>query len=119
MNTNPDMLNNLNETRKETKVLKFGIDRLLSKTDSKVEMKSRLSHLSPSIVSYNGVSKPTPTIAVPCSDCVSSLYRCCKLSTSGCSQTDLTGYIGSHLLGSAPSSYTIQPIRPFATRPSK
>lgn len=119
MNTNPDMLNNLNESRKEAKVLKFGIDRLLSKTETKEEMKSRLSHISHSFVSYKGVSKPTPTIAVPCSDCVSSLYRCCKLSSSGCGQTDLPGYIGSHLFGSSPSTYTIQPIRPFATRPSK
>lgn len=115
------MLNIITESRKETKLLKFGIDRLLSTsaTPEEKKLEKDLSNMLPTIISYNGISKPTPTIAVPCSDCVSSLYRCCKVSTTGCIQTELPGYIGSHLFGSAPSTYTIQPIRPFATRPSK
>lgn len=122
MSMNTSMLNNLSESRKETKSLKFGIDRLLSISESNEEKKSEkhcLSNILPSIISYTSVSKPTPTIAIPCSDCVSSLYRSCKVSPTSCGQADLPGYVGSHFFGSVPSTYTIQPIRPFATRPGE
>lgn len=122
MSTDSKMLNDITESNKEVKILKFGIDRLLSSSGTKTDKKSErncYTTILPSIISYNGISKPMPTIPVPCSDCVSSLYRCCKVSPTGCNQTELPGYIGSHLFGSIPSTYTIQPIRPFATRPSK
>lgn len=79
--------------------LKFGVDRLLSPDEPK------------SSVLNVGVLTPRPTVAVPCSDCVSSLLRCCRLG-SGHNEPIHPGY----------SSYTPihqpQPVRPFPTRPS-
>ncbi|XP_023022726.2 homeobox protein DBX1-A [Leptinotarsa decemlineata] len=97
---------------KEPTRLKFGIDRLLSSSDSL----PRAQDLSPK---GTAITKPTPTMAIPCSDCVSSLYRCCKVSSTGCSpSSEVPGYFGGHLFGSSSGTYTVQPIRPFPTRPS-
>lgn len=88
--------------------LKFGIDRLLSNEP---------------FVPGDKIVKPLATVpVVPCSDCVTSLFRCCRLSPSGgCAQDTLGDFMGHHGITAAPSSgvYTVQPIRPFATRPGK
>lgn len=95
--------------------LKFGIDRLLSSDivdDNKMRIENQF------------ITKPQPTVAIPCSDCVTSLFRCCTLNP-----TTINGHEHHHhhqsLIGqqhrlltpSSSSIYTIQPIRPFATRP--
>lgn len=94
-------------TEKSQVKLKFGIDRLLS-TEPTCDI--RLS-----------VSRPLPTVAVPCSDCVTSLFRCCRLGPGNVRQEE--GFLGqSHNYGSLPTSsatYTVHPIKPFPTRPSK
>ncbi|XP_057654135.1 H2.0-like homeobox protein [Diorhabda carinulata] len=96
---------------KEPLKLKFGIDQLLAKSARSDNINNENSHA--------GITKPTPTIAVPCSDCVSSIYRCCKIGSSGCSHiSDIPEYLAGHIFGTSPSTFTIQPIRPFPTRPS-
>ncbi|CAG9854177.1 unnamed protein product [Phyllotreta striolata] len=88
--------------------LKFGIDQLLSST-------SREKHP----VFPKGIAKPTPTVAVPCSDCVSSIYRCCKMGSTGCSTgREAPEYMAGHMFCTGGTAYTIQPIRPFPTRPN-
>ncbi|XP_072376318.1 uncharacterized protein H2.0 isoform X1 [Diabrotica undecimpunctata] len=99
----------ISSSEKEPIKLKFGIDQLLS---NETLPKDNLP---------KGITKPTPTIAIPCSDCVSSIYRCCKVGSSGCSQiSDIPEYLAGHIFGtsSATGGYTMQPIRPFPTRPS-
>lgn len=90
---------------KEPVKLKFGIERLLSEEPK--------------------LAKPVPTMAVPCSDCVTSLFRCCRLSPPDHGH----GYMGQsqhqHGYGVTVTTahqggiYTVQPIRPFATRPGE
>lgn len=94
-----------NSSKQPSAKLKFGIERLLSEEPK--------------------LAKPVPTVAVPCSDCVTSLFRCCRLSPPE------HGYMGQnhqhhHGFGTAGSGahhqggiYTVQPIRPFATRPGE
>lgn len=98
-------------TRQTSIKLKFGIDRLLSsETDGCARMDSQY------------VAKPQPTVAIPCSDCVTSLFRCCSLDP-GNNGHDQHGFLGhQHRIvtsSSASSIFTVQPIRPFATRPGK
>lgn len=97
---------NISQTIKTEPKLKFGIDRLLSQ--------------DPSTNHIHQVSKPVPTMAVPCSDCVSSLFRCCRLTPSELQQEQnlLRNQqdFPHHLTG---VYATQQLIRPFATRPSK
>ncbi|KAB0798979.1 hypothetical protein PPYR_06859 [Photinus pyralis] len=91
--------------------LKFGIDRLLgSDQDSAPKsISSNLHHLP----------KPLPTVAVPCSDCVTSLFRCCRLSPNGGSVLNHSDVFARQNFGTNSSNiYTVQPIRPFATRPA-
>lgn len=105
--------------------LKFGIDRLLS-TDVDINKTRIDGHF---------ITKPQPTVAVPCSDCVTSLFRCCTLNSTTISGHEhhhhhhhhnshhhhhhqtLIGQQHRLLTPSSSSIYTIQPIRPFATRP--
>lgn len=91
---------------KATTKLKFGIDRLLSSdTDNKTRIDNQF------------ITKPQPTVAIPCSDCVTSLFRCCTLNPT-MNGHDHHNIIGQqHRLLTPSSTYTIQPIRPFATRP--
>lgn len=57
-----------------TTKLKFGIERLLAQDTCEKE-----DETMPSVSRVNNpISKPVPQIAVPCSDCVSSLFRCCR-----------------------------------------
>lgn len=102
---------------KQPTQLKFGIDRLLATdTHSSSEETSQMVH------HHHHVAKPLPTIAVPCSDCVTSLFRCCRLSPNSNVMPENCELFGHHQsFGSAANSniYTVQPIRPFATRPGK
>lgn len=94
-------------TEKQPPKLKFGIDQLLATSKEKEALPK-------------GITKPTPTMAIPCSDCVSSIYRCCKVSSSACSQTrEIPEYLAGHMFGNNATTYTMQPFRPFPTRPSK
>lgn len=107
---------------KDSVKLKFGIEALLS-TDEKDKQ-------SLGSVLGSNISKPLPAIGVPCSDCVTSLFRCCRLNTTaggnscsgvlhGIHQENLSAS-GFHSYGTPPhpmDMFTIQPIRPFATRP--
>ncbi|KAK5643735.1 hypothetical protein RI129_007580 [Pyrocoelia pectoralis] len=92
--------------------LKFGIDRLLGSDQESApkNVSSNLHHLA----------KPLPTVAVPCSDCVTSLFRCCRLSPNGnTSVLNHSEVFAHHNFGTNSSNiYTVQPIRPFATRPA-
>ncbi|XP_044255416.1 H2.0-like homeobox protein [Tribolium madens] len=95
----------MSRTKSEKDPLKFGIDRLLASEPYK-DNKSV-------------VAKPLATVPVPCSDCVTSLFRCCRLSPS--TQDNIGEFFGQHHgLSVTPTSsiYTVQPIRPFATRPA-
>lgn len=57
-----------------TTKLKFGIERLLAQDTSEKQ-----DETMPSVSRMNNpITKPVPQIAVPCSDCVSSLFRCCR-----------------------------------------
>lgn len=83
--------------------LKFGVDRLLS----------------PDPVKPTATSPRVPP--VPCSDCVTSLLRCCRLGPShqdavqgyGLSTQGTYGGVGIYTL------HTPTPVRPVATRPGK
>ncbi|XP_050298209.1 H2.0-like homeobox protein [Anthonomus grandis grandis] len=99
---------------KDKPKLKFGMDRLLSSEENNTS-----THIA------NGsIAKPLPQIAVPCSDCVSSLFRCCRLSPSGECQSELlpglSGLFNGHTYTIPRSEmvYSGQPIKPFATRPA-
>ncbi|CAH1160157.1 unnamed protein product [Phaedon cochleariae] len=95
---------NQTASQREPTKLKFGIDRLLSSSHNSSERDPPCA--------------PKP-VAVPCSECVSSIYRCCKTNSSGCpQQAEIAGYGGRHIFGCGPTTFTIQPIRPFPTRPS-
>lgn len=95
--------------------LKFGIERILAEEPPPPppQPETRCS----------AVSKPL--VPVPCSDCVTSLFRCCRLSPSGgCAQDAIGEFFGQHHgFGGAttPTStsglFAVHPIRPFATRP--
>ncbi|XP_044748434.1 H2.0-like homeobox protein [Coccinella septempunctata] len=91
----------MNGSKSEPIRLKFGIDQLLAE-DTKPIVSSE------------------PNTEVPCSDCVTSLFRCCRLSTSGgCGQGQVSNFLGHHFgYGTGIGAYTVQPIRPFATRPN-
>ncbi|XP_018319906.1 homeobox protein LOX10 isoform X1 [Agrilus planipennis] len=93
---------------KEPVKLKFGIDSILASNPTSLEENCK-----------NSIAKPTPTIAVPCSDCVTSLFRCCSLNSG---QTLLEKHADypnhNHNYATTNSIYTVQPIRPFATRPA-
>lgn len=96
-------------TDKSQVKLKFGIERLLSTEPS---CNIRLS-----------VSRPLPTVAVPCSDCVTSLFRCCRLGPTNARHQE-EGFLSQNhnTFASLPASstaYTVHPIKPFPTRPSK
>ncbi|GJQ64994.1 hypothetical protein Trydic_g7156 [Trypoxylus dichotomus] len=116
MDTEDSVINTKSE--KESIKLKFGIDRLLSSET-----------VSAPKTYHHQVAKPQPTVAIPCSDCVTSLFRCCSLSPGGgnaCREHSPNGFMNHHhhhhhhSMTSASTSnnvYTIQPIRPFATRP--
>jgi hypothetical protein len=93
----------MSRTKTDKDPLKFGIDRLLAAEPFK-DNKSV------------SVAKPLATVPVPCSDCVTSLFRCCRLSPS---RQDNVDFLGQHHGFATPTSsiYTVQPIRPFATRP--
>lgn len=120
MSTSSEHLFNISSSKKEPQKLNFGIDRLLSTDTSKDHCirESLYSSLQQNMVSAN-ISKPLPTIAIPCSDCVTSLYRCCRVSPSGCSQDNLSGLLGSSTFMASTGIYSVQPIKPFATRASK
>lgn len=53
--------------------LKFGIDRLLS-NDNEDQEDEETTVLNKNLP----ISKPLAQMAVPCSGCVSSLFRCCR-----------------------------------------
>lgn len=97
--------------------LKFGIERLLSKSTEPATCNIRLSLSRPSV--------PIPTVAVPCSDCVTSLFRCCRLGPRPLSDRQEEGLLGQNHhntfapLPSSSTTYTVHPIKPFPTRPSK
>lgn len=55
-----------------TTKLKFGIERLLAQDKKEDETMPSVSRMN------NPITKPVPQIAVPCSDCVSSIFRCCR-----------------------------------------
>ncbi|KAJ8945405.1 hypothetical protein NQ314_009243 [Rhamnusium bicolor] len=120
MNTSSESLFSISSSKKEPQKLNFGIDRLLSIDSSKTNCirDSLFSNISQNM-NLSNVSKPLPTIAIPCSDCVTSLYRCCRVSPSGCTQDNLPGYLGTHSFGSNSGMFSVQPIKPFATRASK
>lgn len=120
MSTSSERLFNVSTTKKEPQKLNFGIDRLLSTDTSKDNCirESLFSSLPQNMISSN-ITKPLPTIAIPCSDCVTSLYRCCRVSPSGCSQDNLAGLLGSGTFMSGSGIYSVQPIKPFATRASE
>ncbi|XP_030747327.1 H2.0-like homeobox protein [Sitophilus oryzae] len=110
---------NMIVSEKKQEKLKFGIDRLLS------EDKERHSPEANNHVQKTpSVTKPMPHIAVPCSDCVTSIFRCCRLSPSGGCQNDMlpgmSKILTGHIYTSATNDgiYSGQPIRPFATRPT-
>lgn len=86
------------ESSKSAK-LKFGVDRLLSPEVPKLPG-----------VHIGGILAPRATVAVPCSDCVSSLLRCCRLGP-GHNEPIHPGYSYAPI-------HQPQPVRPFATRPS-
>lgn len=110
-------------SNKDNTKLKFGIEALLSSSD-------KTKHTIDGVLG-NNLSKPLPTMTIPCSDCVTSLFRCCRLNTatggSSCGggggggvHQDSLSASGFHSYASNPHPmdlYTIQPIRPFATRP--
>ncbi|XP_060531355.1 H2.0-like homeobox protein [Cylas formicarius] len=98
--------------------LKFGIDRLLS-----AEYSRKLNCENGN--NNSTISKPLPQMAVPCSDCVTSLFRCCRLGSGRSCQHDhlpgLPRYLecpGYGSSGNNSTTYAVQPIRPFATRPA-
>lgn len=93
--------------------LKFGIDQLLAE-----DFKPLVTTSAPI---DRSVGKSENGASVPCSDCVTSLFRCCRLDQSeSCGQGNVSNFLGHHFgYGATMGSYTVQPIRPFATRPSK
>ncbi|KAF7278425.1 H2.0-like homeobox protein [Rhynchophorus ferrugineus] len=105
---------------KKHEKLKFGIDRLLSNDiDKKPSADSIHSQKTQA-----HITKPLPQMAVPCSDCVTSLFRCCRLSPSGGCQSDMlpgmSKILSGHIYTNSNNDaiYSGQPIRPFATRPT-
>lgn len=88
--------------------LKFGIDRLLAKESQKSNSDDVVQH----------IAKPLPTIGVPCSDCVTSLFRCCMLSPDQMLKAQNQEYF-KHQEYDRRNIYAMQPIKPFATRPGK
>ncbi|XP_017775509.1 PREDICTED: homeobox protein H2.0 [Nicrophorus vespilloides] len=104
--------------------LKFGIDRLLSsdKPSGKHHLHQhrhleQYGYAKNSSSSTNVVSNSS--VIVPCSDCVTSMFRCCSLSPSNHHHHHHHQDNGSAYPGMPPGSvYTMQPIRPFATRPT-
>lgn len=100
--------------------LKFGIDRLLSSDNNSNE--KEVHH------QIFGLAKPQPTVAVPCSECVTSLFRCCTLNNGETVQHHHEhSFLQHHLhqsqdytpIVSSGNIFTVQPIRPFVTRPGK
>ncbi|KAL1505783.1 hypothetical protein ABEB36_005264 [Hypothenemus hampei] len=108
-----------NSNDKEPIKLKFGIDTLLSNDKSKGLEREIMGGSNKNISS---ITKPFPQVAVPCSDCVSSLFRFCS-ATGGC-QSDIlpgiSGFFSSHpfTVPRNDSLFSVQPIKPFATRPA-
>ncbi|KAF5302166.1 hypothetical protein FQR65_LT08589 [Abscondita terminalis] len=104
---------NLKNNRQQTSQLKFGIDRLLG---SDIESVTKNESIS-----AQNLAKPLPTVAIPCSDCVTSLFRCCRLGGHENSLMEHSEMFVHQNYGAStiPSTiYTVQPIRPFATRPA-
>ncbi|XP_045480599.1 H2.0-like homeobox protein [Harmonia axyridis] len=99
----------VNGSKGEPLRLKFGIDQLLAE-DTKKKTKEETADVKAEVV---GAS-------VPCSDCVTSLFRCCRLGEpGGCNQGQVSNFLGHHFgYGAGVNAYTVQPIRPFATRPT-
>ncbi|XP_066150848.1 H2.0-like homeobox protein [Euwallacea fornicatus] len=106
---------------RETTKLKFGIERLLA-NDPSDKINEEMQTVQRRVTTT--ITKPLPQVAVPCSDCVSSLFRCCRVRSTGECQSDvlpgISGFLGSHTydIPGGSSVYTIQPIKPFATRPT-
>lgn len=88
----------MNSSSPKPPKLKFGVDRLLTPDEPKKE--PEIGAQGPQVL------YPKATMAVPCSDCVSSLLRCCRLGPN-------------HEFGQYAPIQIPQPVRPFATRPSK
>lgn len=78
--------------------LKFGVERLLQPDGPRAPLEEPRGQLV----------APRPTVAVPCSDCVTSLLRCCSLGPNHQEIGHYPNY--GHL-------HAPQPVRPFATRP--
>lgn len=95
---NSDSAVNLSETSHSTESnkLKFGVDRILSNDTTKSAPKSSnfsiLSLIKDSRIQQPVVLKPRPSVShsTPCSECVTSLFRSCHLSTN----QDMDGQIG-------------------------
>ncbi|KAK4887022.1 hypothetical protein RN001_003293 [Aquatica leii] len=107
-----DIATNL-KSNKQTNQLKFGIDRLLGSNNESVSKNES--------VSAHNLAKPLPTVAIPCSGCVTSLFRCCRLGTHENALVEHSEMFVHQNYGTStiPSTiYTVQPIRPFATRPA-
>jgi hypothetical protein len=57
----------------------------------------------------------TPT--VPCSECVSSLLRCCRLNAPGCEST--SGFCTPYSPGYYTTLHTPRPVRPYTNSKSQ
>lgn len=103
--------------------LKFGIDRLLASDSGRRFIDDNRNDTDNHPI-YVQAKKAQPSLAVPCSDCVTSLFRCCSLGSGDSSQQQDHGFLSHHhphngynTVVSSPSIYSVQPIRPFVSRP--
>lgn len=110
MNIQNESISISTNTVKQSLELKFGIDRLLAREPNIA---------SDEIQSLRNITKPKPTIRVPCSDCVTSLFRCCGLNSNNNTIQEPSELFIHQGYGNSRNVYTVQPIRPFATRPGK
>ncbi|XP_021928971.1 H2.0-like homeobox protein isoform X2 [Zootermopsis nevadensis] len=79
--------------------LKFGMDRILSE------------EISPTIRRHQYQDSVVIAPNIPCSECVSSLLRCCRLNAPGCEST--SGFCTPFSPGYYTTLHTPRPVRPY------
>lgn len=83
----------------DSRQLKFGMERILSE------------EISPVVQRHQHQDAVVVTPSVPCSECVSSLLRCCRLNAPGCEPT--SGFCTPYPPGYYTTLHTPRPVRPY------
>ncbi|XP_023720782.1 homeobox protein ARX isoform X1 [Cryptotermes secundus] len=83
----------------DSRQLKFGVERILSE------------EISPVIRRHQHQEAMLVTPSVPCSECVSSLLRCCRLGAPGCEST--SSFCTPYAPGYYTTLHTPRPVRPY------